>query len=183
MKSFTTAILALGVALVSAQTTMPANMTTTMTTSSTSTYTDCTDVPDVTLTSTNTVTITYCSSCTMNMGPSTVHTTVNVYTYTDVCPTGVSSGMPTPVTYTVTESCTGATPPWSSGTDYVPQGFTTSAGVCNICPGSPTSTLYSYIDVITPLTTSFSDPHIPNQLAACSIRHHNHRPLSILHRR
>lgn len=154
MKSFTTAILALGAALVSAQTTMPPNMTTTMTMSSTSTYTDCTDVPDVTLTSTNTVTITYCSLCTENMGPSTIHTNVYTTVYDNICPTGVSSGMPTPVTYTVTESCTGTTPTWSSGTNYVPQGFTTTVGVCTICSGSPTSTLCSYFDVLAPTDIS-----------------------------
>lgn len=141
MKSFTTAILAFGAALVSAQTTMAPNTTSIITTSMTSTYTDCTDVPDVTLTSTNTVTVTYCSSCTMSHGPKTDHTTVYTTVYSDVCPTGTSSGMLTPVTYTVTESCTGATPTWSSGTDYVPQGFTTTVGVCTVCEGQPTSML------------------------------------------
>jgi len=140
MKSFTTAILALGAALVSAQTTMSPNMTSILTTSSTSTYTDCTDVPDVTLTSTNTVTITYCSSCTMSNGPKTDHTTVYTTVYSDYCPTATGTNMITPVTYTVTESCTGTTPVWSSGPGYVPQGFTTSVGVCNVCAGSPTST-------------------------------------------
>lgn len=147
MKSFTTAILALGAALVSAQTTttMPTNITSVLTTSSTSTYTDCTDVPDVTLTSTNTVTVTYCSSCTMNTAGKTDHVTVYTTVYSDVCPTATGSDMMTPVTYTVTESCTGATATWSSGPGYVPQGFTTTVGVCTICAGSPTGMSYAIL--------------------------------------
>jgi hypothetical protein len=118
---------------VSAQTT-----NSTMVSMSTATITDCTDVPDVTLTSTNTVTITYCSSCEMeSMGGSTVHTTVYTTVYSDFCPTATASNYMTPVTYTVTESCTDMTPTWSTGSTAIPPGFTVGQGVCTECGPSP----------------------------------------------
>lgn len=128
MKSFTSVILLLAAAA-SAQ-------NTTMSMLSTATVTDCTDVPDVTLTSTNTVTITYCSACDMeNMGGNTIHTTVYTTVMSDICPT--ASGYMTPVTYTVTESCTTPNPTWSSGPAYVPAGFTTGVAVCTVCGDTP----------------------------------------------
>lgn len=112
-----------------------------MTTSSMATLTDCTDVPEVTLTSTNTVTVTYCHECEMSsMAGNTVHTTVYATVYTQVCPTGL-----TEMTYTVTESCTGATPTWSNGTGYVPQGFTTTEFVCTVCGATPVTGMFTHL--------------------------------------
>jgi len=124
MKSFTSAIL-LVAGLVSAQ-------TSTITTNTTSLTTSCSDMPDVTITSTNTVTETYCSLCT-DMG--TVHTTVYTTVWSDICTQtdAASNGYMTPVTYTVTESCSMPTPTWSSGPAYVPAGYTTGVAICTVC--------------------------------------------------
>lgn len=120
---------------------------------STSIYTDCTPLPDKTITSYNTATITYCPEC--EGGPGGYkHTTVWTTKLYDFCPTGLSA-----YTVTITESCTNATPTWSPGhPNYIPQGYTTSEMTCTVCGDTPiTSMLYytfhlpKYIWLITPL--------------------------------
>ncbi|GAB7349617.1 hypothetical protein MBLNU459_g0301t1 [Dothideomycetes sp. NU459] len=94
------------------------------------------------ITVTNGVTITYCPECEMAASesatatPTIPHTTIYTTTYMALCTTG-ASWYTTPQEYTVTESCTEATPTWSSGTGYVPQGFTTTEMMCHKCAETP----------------------------------------------
>lgn len=59
-----------------------------------------------------------------------VHVTAWTTVYDNICSTGL-----VPVTYTVTESCTGETPHFTgpANTGYVPPGFTTSMVDCHVC--------------------------------------------------
>lgn len=107
---------------------------------STSTWDDCTTLPDLTITTTNTQIVTYCSECEMSThtkGGSTVHTTVYTTVYSEWCPTGtsVSGSMAymTPTTVTITESCADSTPTWSSAPTHVPAGYTTEVQICHKC--------------------------------------------------
>src|SRR6185436_6113566 len=93
---------------------------------------NCSDIDVVT--DYETVTVTTCPACTEAPGPITQHTTVYTTTFAVICPTGLSLQV-----YTATESCTGATPTWSSGPGYVPQGFTETVKLCTICGKNPTS--------------------------------------------
>ncbi|KAK5002643.1 hypothetical protein LTR60_002780, partial [Cryomyces antarcticus] len=111
-------------------------MNSSMTTMSPSSYTteyydDCdTTTPETIVTVTNGVTVTHCPLCDMSTAP---HTTVYTTVYTALCSTGL-----VPSTYTVTESCTEATPTWSAGSSYVPQGFTVTEMMCTVCGAQPT---------------------------------------------
>lgn len=102
---------------------------------STVTYEDCeTSSLASMVTVTNGVTVTYCPECEMAMSSSVLHTTVYTTTYMSLCPTGT-----VPATYTVTESCTDATPTWSTGTAHIPPGFTAGVQTCTTgCGSSPT---------------------------------------------
>lgn len=90
------------------------------------TSTSCT-TPTVTLsggaqsTITNVYTSTYCPAC---EEVTTTYETV----YTQVCPTGLSAA-----TYTITETCNGASPSRTTG---VPAGFTTVVEACDVCAES-----------------------------------------------
>jgi hypothetical protein len=104
-------------------------------------YESCTDTAIGTDTITSTVVETTCPLCTnspTSSGGSMVHTTVYTTVYQTLCSTGL-----TDQTYTVTETCTGATPTWPSsmGPSYVPPGFTQTVTVCTVCnnQGSPTT--------------------------------------------
>lgn len=97
------------------------------------------------ITVTNGVTITYCPECEMASSESAAmasstsmipHTTIYTTTYMSLCSTG-ATWYTTPQEYTVTESCTEATPTWSTGTDHVPQGFTTTEMMCSMCGETP----------------------------------------------
>ncbi|KAK4997888.1 hypothetical protein LTR66_002782 [Elasticomyces elasticus] len=99
------------------------------------TFNDCdTTTPATMITVTNGITVTYCPLCEMQTATPTIpHTTVYTTAYLELCSTG---GM-TPKVYTVTESCTEATPTWSSGPSHIPQGFTTTETVCTMCAATP----------------------------------------------
>jgi len=104
---------------------------------STVTYDECSNAAGETYTSTGTITKTYCPECTMAataLNNNAVHTTVYTTVYSQFCPTAPSYF--TPVTYTVTESCTGATPTFIT-TPHVPQAFTTTNAVCTVCGETP----------------------------------------------
>lgn len=99
---------------------------------------DCTTLPDVTITQSMTETITYCSECEKMTHPgNTVHTTVWTTEWDEWCPNGTDSSYFTPHTYTITESCSMATPTWSQGPAYVPSAFTTQVQVCTMCGEKP----------------------------------------------
>lgn len=105
------------------------NATTPTTSYTTVTYSDCTSMsplPNITIT--QGVTVTYCPQCDMG-GFTTVYPT----TYMSLCPTGL-----VPATYTVTESCSEATPTWTPGPSYIPQGFTVTTKDCTVCAETPT---------------------------------------------
>lgn len=105
------------------------------------TYDDCPSASmETMITVTNGVTVTYCPECEMG-GPSATptpgYTTIYTTTYLSLCPTGM-----TPVTYTVTESCTEATPTWTPGPDHIPQGYTVATKPCTVCgEATPTVTV------------------------------------------
>jgi len=97
------------------------------------TYDDCPSMSmETMITVTNGVTVTYCPECEMGwtsaapQGPG--YTTVYTTTYESLCPTGL-----VPATYTVTESCTDATPTWTPGPSHVPDGFTVTTKECTVC--------------------------------------------------
>ncbi|KAK4542086.1 hypothetical protein LTR36_007117 [Oleoguttula mirabilis] len=117
----------------------------TMTTASSSvsyttvTYDDCpSQSMESMITVTNGVTVTYCPECEMQSqtskpsGPG--YTTTYTTTYLSLCPTGV-----VPATYTVTESCTDATPTWTPGPSHIPNGFTVTTKQCTVCDTTPTA--------------------------------------------
>jgi len=54
-------------------------------------------------------------------------------TYASLCETGW-----VPYPHVITETCTGATPAWSSGPNYIPPGFTETITLCTVCGGKPT---------------------------------------------
>lgn len=85
------------------------------------------------ITVTNGITVTYCPECeaaAMSSPASAVvgHTTVYTTTYMSLCPTGT-----VPATYTITESCTEATPTWTPGPSHIPQGYTVTVKDCTVC--------------------------------------------------
>lgn len=105
-------------------------------------YESCTDTTEGTDTITSTIVETTCPLCT---GMSTTqegqyaHTTVYTTVWETLCSTGLG-----PATYTITESCTGATPSWNSGMGqptYIPPGYTTTVTVCTVCEMQPTVTM------------------------------------------
>lgn len=104
---------------------------------------DCdTTAPPAMVTVTNGVTLTYCPKCEEEASSKTAATQVTPFTtiwtttYMSLCTTGTSHG-PTPVTYTITESCTEPTPTWIPGPSYIPPGFTTTEVVCHKCAETP----------------------------------------------
>ncbi|KAJ9630694.1 hypothetical protein H2203_001217 [Taxawa tesnikishii (nom. ined.)] len=104
----------------------------------TMTVDDCaSETPATMITVTNGVTVTYCPSCMEDMIP---HTTIYTTVYEALCTTGDTWSL-TPTTYTVTESCTHATPTWgnTASSNYVPQGFTVTETVCTMCGEKPVS--------------------------------------------
>ena len=105
-------------------------------------YMDCTDTMEGTDTVTSTIVETTCPLCTgmtnTQEGQYT-HTTVYTTVWETMCSTGMA-----PATYTITESCTGATPSWNPGIGqptYMPPGFTTTVTVCTVCEMKPTVTM------------------------------------------
>ena len=91
------------------------------------------------VTITNGVTVTYCPKCEHESTSSIIakptgpgHTTVYTTVYSSLCSTGL-----VPVTYTVTESCSEATPTWASASDHVPDGFTVTTKQCHVCEATP----------------------------------------------
>ncbi|KAK5132452.1 hypothetical protein LTR08_009063 [Meristemomyces frigidus] len=102
------------------------------------TYDDCpSQSMESMITVTNGITVTYCPECEMMSsatpaGPG--YTTVYTTTYLSLCPTGV-----VPATYTVTESCTDATPTWTPGPSHIPNGFTVTTTQCTVCDTTPTA--------------------------------------------
>ncbi|KAK4560939.1 hypothetical protein LTR86_004894 [Recurvomyces mirabilis] len=102
------------------------------------TYDDCPSMSPATLiTITAGFTVTYCPECDMMSssaaalpGRTTVYTTV----FQSLCPTGL-----VPATYTVTESCSEATPTWTPGPSHVPQDFTVTTKACTVCGESTTA--------------------------------------------
>lgn len=131
----------------SSTTSMMASPTTSMTPTisySTETYEDCSTMSDETLTSTGTITITHCPICTQGMvstadNGTPVWTTVYTTEYLQFCPTGLQ-----PQTYTITESCTSATPSWSSGPGYMPSDFVAATETCSVCGPTPLTQLMTY---------------------------------------
>ncbi|KAL9096009.1 MAG: hypothetical protein Q9165_001531 [Trypethelium subeluteriae] len=100
-------------------------------------YDDCPSSSEGSLaTVTSGITVTSCPLC-ENAGstgtPAGPHTTVYTTVFSALCPTGLTES-----TYTVTESCTEATPTWSSGPGHIPQGFTTTVTKCTVCAEKPT---------------------------------------------
>ena len=91
------------------------------------TWDDCSLVPGV---PTSTITELYCGKC--------MHTTAYKTVWSEWCPTATAAPYMTPVTYQITETCTGmATPVWSSSPGYVPAGYTAEMSTCTACPGQP----------------------------------------------
>lgn len=95
------------------------------------------------ITVTNGITVTYCPECEASVSATPTsaavgHTTVYTTTYLSLCPTG-----PVPVTYTITESCSEATPTWTPGPSHIPQGYTVTVKDCTVCHSdlSKTSTI------------------------------------------
>jgi len=104
----------------------------------TTTLSTCQSTPDSTVTISQIETITYCDMC--NEAPATTHVTV----YTTVMPamcTDMGQFTTTDTTYTVTESCTDATPTWTTGSTYIPQGFTVARYTCSTCDTATTMTV------------------------------------------
>lgn len=98
------------------------------------TYDDCpTASIETMITVTNGVTVTYCPECSHTTAPVETpgHTTIYTTAYLSLCSTGL-----VPVTHTVTESCTEATPTWTPGPSHVPQGFTVTVKDCTVCEGA-----------------------------------------------
>ncbi|EMF10133.1 uncharacterized protein SEPMUDRAFT_119854 [Sphaerulina musiva SO2202] len=99
------------------------------------TYDFCSSVPiETMITVTNGYTVTYCPECSKT--PSAVptppgHTTVYTTEYLSLCSTGL-----VPVTHTITESCTEATPTWTPGPSHLPPGFTVTVKDCTVCSGA-----------------------------------------------
>lgn len=124
-------------------TTMPTNMPSMgVTTVTIDVYESCTDTTyqgSGMNTVTSTITETYCPLCTdmpnhgMDGAVASGHTTVYTTVWQELCSTGLRDK-----TWTVTESCTDDVPTWSSGPDYVPQGYTTTVTVCTVCGKKPT---------------------------------------------
>lgn len=107
----------------------------------TSTFIECTATAAAgTVTSYQTMTSTVCDLCehmsTTQVGGTPVHVTAYTTVYTNACPTGL-----VPVTYTITESCTGMTPtftgPGNTNAGYVPPGYTTSMVDCGCDAQTP----------------------------------------------
>jgi hypothetical protein len=99
-------------------------------------YENCTDSAIGTDTVTSTVVQTTCPLCSHSGIVSTMnptHTTVYTTVYQTLCSTGLA-----PVTYTITETCTGPTPSWSQGPNYIPPGYTQTVTICTVCNGPPT---------------------------------------------
>jgi hypothetical protein len=103
------------------------------------TYDDCPSQSVQSLvTMTNSIVLTYCPKCELegstSAPPSPGHTTVYTTVYSSLCSTGL-----VPVTYTVTESCSEATPTWAhtATDDHVPQGFTVTVKDCHVCDKTP----------------------------------------------
>ncbi|KAK5112963.1 hypothetical protein LTR62_003785 [Meristemomyces frigidus] len=92
--------------------------------------------PATLITITSGVTVTYCPECEMMSSTASVpgHTTVYTTVYQSLCPTGL-----VPQTYTITESCTEATPTWTPGPSHVPQDFTVTTKPCTVCGDSTTA--------------------------------------------
>jgi hypothetical protein len=138
MKAINVSVAALAAAGLSTQastTTMPPLSSSSST--STEYYDDCSTDAGTVITVTNGVTVTYCPLC-PKAGPTGQpmygpHTTIYTTVFQALCETGLTMS-----TYTVTESCTEATPTWSSGRGYVPQGFTTTVTRCTVCAEKPT---------------------------------------------
>jgi len=76
---------------------------------------------------------THCPVCDFAKSAGLIYTTIYKTTYVNICPTGLTYNV-----YTVTNECTGTTP---VNTKTLPQGFTTTIGVCTGCYGSPTLTI------------------------------------------
>lgn len=114
-------------------------------------YEDCTDTMQGTDTITSTIIETTCPLCTgMTMAQEGQYTHTTVYTtvWETMCSTGMA-----PATYTITESCTGATPTWNSAIGqptYIPPGYTTTVTVCTVCEMSPTVTMTVPCESTTP---------------------------------
>ncbi|KAG8623241.1 hypothetical protein KVT40_008217 [Elsinoe batatas] len=103
----------------------------------TETISDCeSEAPETLITVTQGTTITYCPKC-----DNTPHTTIYTTVYESLCTTGNEWSM-TPVTHTITESCDGPEPTWSTGADHIPPGYTVTVKDCNKCanPGPVTVT-------------------------------------------
>lgn len=107
----------------------------------TSTFIECTPTAaGGTITSYATMTSTVCDLCehmsTTMVGGMPVHVTAYTTVYTNACPTGL-----VPVTYTITESCTGMTPtftgPDNTNAGYMPPGFTTTTLDCGCDKETP----------------------------------------------
>lgn len=95
------------------------------------TYDDCPSSSIATMiTVTNGVTVTYCPECDHGTSPAKTpivpHTTVYTTVYQSLCPTGL-----VPATYTITESCTDATPTWATHSTAIPPGFTVTVKTCD----------------------------------------------------
>ncbi|KAK3718910.1 hypothetical protein LTR37_004826 [Vermiconidia calcicola] len=105
---------------------------------STVTVDDCSTMPmETMITITNGVTVTYCPECEHDMTTKPHHpgyTTTYTTTYMSLCPTGM-----VPATYTITESCDEPEPTWTPGPSHVPQGFTVTEKVCDVCDKTPTT--------------------------------------------
>lgn len=94
-----------------------------------------------TMTITDTVTSTYCPVCDEAKSNGDVYTTTYATVYSSVCPTGLI-----PVTYTVTQECTGTTP---INTLTPPPGYTTTAVECSACEHSATGTATAGVPIVT----------------------------------
>ncbi|KAF4553952.1 Hypothetical protein D9617_5g068270 [Elsinoe fawcettii] len=103
----------------------------------TETISDCvSETPETLVTVTQGTTITYCPKC-----DNTPHTTVYTTVWEELCTTGKEWSL-TPVTHTITESCDGPEPTWSTGPGHVPPGYTVTVKDCGKCahPGPVTVT-------------------------------------------
>ena len=112
-------------------TTGPAYVTTTVST--------CNSTPESTVTVSQVTTITMCPEC-MADATATTHTTVYTTVMGGMC-TENGQFITTPTTYTVTKSCTMATPSWTSGSSYVPQCSTVTRYACSTCDTATTMTV------------------------------------------
>ncbi|GAB7343934.1 hypothetical protein MBLNU457_1884t1 [Dothideomycetes sp. NU457] len=118
---------------------MMPNTTSTGPTTVTTTVSTCNSTPDSTVTISQIETITYCSMCEEN-NAATTHVTVYTTVMGGIC-TDMGQFTTTPTTYTVTESCTDATPTWATGSTDIPQGFTVARYTCSTCDTATTMTV------------------------------------------